>query len=481
MRVEEKIKQLGYEPEAWATTFGANDLDFGRRVAEIIGEDLLYVPSRKTYYVWNGKCFAPDDGMTFVEEMVRPIIEHWLLLVSRISDAEARKYWLTGVKQYLGIVKMRAAISGMRTMHSVALTADDLDHNALLLNAQNGTIVIDKNLRHLTLKPHDRTDKITMVAGGGYYPALSWEDSRIDGGVFKTFIERTLPDPTVRKFIQRALGASLIGGNREQMLLYLHDNGDGQTGKTTLGRAIEGALGEYFGMMDFSAFTKTTFKAHADSARPSLIKVRGKRVVWSSETEKEVIIAEGMVKNLTGGETQTGRQLYGTQESWRNTWTPWLVSNTLPLMDSEDGAYWRRVHLIEFTQRVLEADLNKDLQEQLATESRDAVMMWMLEGLEAYLRKGLKAPSAIEEHTQSVRNEMSALAVFFEDRLEWGDGFVTTQEIFDAYNSWCILKNVRPKVSTVREMGRKLGSDKRFTYTRLDHAKPRGWAGAKLK
>ena len=60
---------------------------------------------------------------------------------------------------------------------------------------------------------------------------------------WEAFLERVLPDPEVRRFVQKAAGYSLTGDVSEQVLFFLY--GRGANGKTTFINAVLDVLGDY--------------------------------------------------------------------------------------------------------------------------------------------------------------------------------------------------------------------------------------------
>lgn len=86
----------------------------------------------------------------------------------------------------------------------IAIRASDLDADPRLFNVRNGTM----DLRTGVLREHRRQDLITRVSPVSYVA-----ESRTP--VFTGFLERVLPDPEVRSFVDRFFGYSLTGLVRE--------------------------------------------------------------------------------------------------------------------------------------------------------------------------------------------------------------------------------------------------------------------------
>jgi putative DNA primase/helicase len=108
---------------------------------------------------------------------------------------------------------------------------ESLDAQPTLLNCVNGTL----DLETFDLRPHDPSDRLTKKTAANYDPAAkapTWE----------TNMERFIPDPEVRAYLQRCAGQALFG-HRSEELLYLY--GHGANFKSTFLRGLRAALGDY--------------------------------------------------------------------------------------------------------------------------------------------------------------------------------------------------------------------------------------------
>ena len=95
---------------------------------------------------------------------------------------------------------------------------------------------------------------------------------------------------------------------------------------------------------------------------PDITSLRGKRIVWCSETNEGRHLNTGKVKWLTGGDTLTGREMYGRDLiKFKPTHTLFLLTNSRPHAPAHDFALWERIFLIPFNNRfVLEPHLENE-------------------------------------------------------------------------------------------------------------------------
>jgi putative DNA primase/helicase len=151
---------------------------------------------------------------------------------------------------------------------------------------------------HLTTdRPHKPEDWITKIievpyeAGAGCPRWLEFL-SQITGD-----------DKELIAYLQRVVGYSLTGRTSEHCLFLLH--GIGANGKSTFLETLRALLGPYA----MQAQADSLMARRSDGPRPDIARLAGARLVTASESEAHRKMAEGLVKQLTGGDTITARFL----------------------------------------------------------------------------------------------------------------------------------------------------------------------------
>ena len=109
--------------------------------------------------------------------------------------------------------------------------------------------------------------------------------------------------------------------------------GTGQNGKSTFTKFLEALLGEYALK---SASSLYTLAANGRDPLEEKARLVGKRFVTGSETEEGDDLAESRVKDLTGGDTITGRHLYCDAFSFEPTHKLWIYGNHRPNVRGND-------------------------------------------------------------------------------------------------------------------------------------------------
>ncbi|MFC1783819.1 phage/plasmid primase, P4 family [Planctomycetota bacterium] len=282
--------------------------------------------------------------------------------------------------------------------------AKDFDKNIWLLNCLNGTI----DLRTGELKPHNPDDMITKICPMEYNP-----DAQLD--MWDKFLaETTDNDFGFQAFLQQAVGYSLTGDTREEKLFFVH--GPAATGKSTFLEAVKAALGDYAQTADFETFLK---RNQAGSIRNDIARLSGTRLVASIELEDGKKLAEGLVKQLTGGDTITARFLRQEHFEFLPQFKLWLAANDEPRVNHNDDAIWRRLLEVPFKKQVPEDKRDPDIKATLTDPKKagPAILAWAVRGCQVWLENGLFIPDAVTQATREYKLSQDPLREFIEDYI----------------------------------------------------------------
>lgn len=307
----------------------------------------------------------------------------------------------------------------------LATAAKDVDGHPTLINLPGGTLDLDT----VQIRPHERDDLITKVtnADPGIAGQKVWDD----------FILRILPDKDVRDFVQRLLGQSLLGQVLDQHLPIF--TGTGANGKGTLKDAVMYALGEYAVEIDPRILMAAKYEQHPTE----MMEFKGRRLMFSSETERGHRLAEAKMKRLTGGDHIQGRYMGKDYVSFKPSHTLILLTNHLPEVSGDDAAIWRRVLVVPFDVVIPEAERDPSLPHRLELAA-PAVMAWLVEGYREYLKWGLKPPDAVRLRTDAYRKDSDVLGRFIAEECLVGPGYTGKASIlYDRYTRWADNEGLR--------------------------------------
>jgi hypothetical protein len=186
----------------------------------------------KQWFVWDGQRWKPDDGggMTLLAKQTALSL---YALAAQETDEHRRKALARWAAESETERRLKSTVSLAQSEPGMAIDADRLDSDPLVLNVLNGTL----DLRTGELRPARREDFITKMAPVTYTPdAVCPEYERMLNRLFEHV-------PSVRQYLQRIFGYALTGLTIEQCFFLFH--GKGSNGKSTLLNTVLSLLGEY--------------------------------------------------------------------------------------------------------------------------------------------------------------------------------------------------------------------------------------------
>jgi putative DNA primase/helicase len=441
------------------TDLGETDTDNAQRFAIRFGTKALYTPGRG-WLVFDGRRWRRDYVGRVVElakTTARLIAAEARHLESDTARAERSRF----AKQSLS----KGSLDRMIELAKSLLAVDDarLDANPWLLNVENGTIDLKTGRR----EKHDARDLLTKIA-----PVKA--DRRAKCPAFEKFLKRVAgEDPSLMKFIQRAVGYSLTGITTEQVLFFVYGR-SGNNGKSTLVNLIREMLGDY----GLHTPTETLLVKQYDNAIPAdLARLDGARMVTAIEANFNRHLDEAKIKSMTGGEPITARFMRQNFFQFSPVLKLWLVANDQPRVRGTDQAFWRRVRVIPLTVKIPETERDPNLPTKLRGEW-PGILAWAVRGCLKWQKGGLGMPDAVEDATKGWQKEMDALKRFVLEHLEIAPmSKIGASQLHNLYSNWCVQQGEQSL--TVQEFKAKLQEALDVTHTRT---KGRSWwRGIKLR
>lgn len=299
-------------------------------------------------------------------------------------------------------------------------------------------------------------------------------DPKAQSVLFSRFLERVLPCPEVRSFVQRVAGYSLLGRNPEEILIFMY--GPPASGKSTFLAAVSAALGDYAATADFGTFLKRNTDG---GPRNEIARLAGVRLVSAVEVDHSARLDVALINQLTGGDRVAARFLYREAFEFVPQFTLWLAANNRPTIQDPGNAIWRRLCEVPFDVAVPHEERDPHLKQQLMSNPSElkAVFNWLVQGCLAYQQDGLRIPDAVKSSTEDYYEEMDEVAQFLEDCTVTGPEYWERgAAVYSSYRLWCSKNAYTP-------MGSKTFSQK-LTGKGLDQLRKfggRGWAGIRLR
>ena len=436
------------------------DTDVGNAelLVEHFGNELLYCPEMKSWYVWDGKRWVPDNGSVY--QYAERVAEIWEKEAMGRADKEK--------KNLLKFASYCNSLNGLKSMIQIAQTDEEVqigsawfDRNPMLLNVDNGMIdlntmgYMDFNTKEYITHKGD----VTFVKGKRNH---KWEE----------FLRDILPDADVRRFVQAAIGYSVTGLTGEDKVFILL--GDGCNGKSTFTSTIVNLLGTYASQ----ASSDLLIHKRYSGPRNDMFVLMGKRFVAATETGESCQLNENIVKQMTSGERVSVNPKYKSQIEFTPTWKTWLSTNHEPTIIGTDYAIRRRLILIPFSVQIPPDKIDVKLRTHLVNdyEGRSGILNWILDGVRMWEEDGLVLPKCVLDFTERYHEDQNLIGQFLTDRCVTDcDAVVAKNTLFSAYIEYC--KQVKEKYRSKNAFGRYMRGE---GFTEIRNSHNRYWVGLKL-
>ena len=365
------------------------------------------------------------------------VIDHWkgraAALIRELQPDDPKvKRLLAHIARSSALPKIRAMIDLGFAQPGMTRRLSEFDADPYKLGCVNG--VLDVKLG--TLLPFSQDIPITKRARVAFDPDAttpSWE----------AFIERVLPDEDARGLAQRFFGMCLVGEVTEHVLLFMH--GTGANGKSVFVELMNWLLGDYSTRIPTEMLIRHQRNPQGPSA--DIVALHGRRLAFANETTEGSYLDEARVKELTGGDTLTGRMPYATEAI---TFPPShklvLVGNHHPLVSDTGYGLWRRMVLLPFEVTIPAEERDPHLLRKLKAEGA-GILNWLLDGYREYRRIGLATPNRILAATQQYREDQDLIREFLHEsgRVDLKrEGEMEKSGLYCEYRNWCDQSGLRP-------------------------------------
>ena len=393
------------------------------------------------FYIYDGMKWKIDDKGSIrklIDEMIESIKNEKVLHSEDVTEEEAREVFQKYYKKTRGTQAKKNIMNEL--MHRRPVTPDDFDRDDMLINVANGYI----DLTSRELYKHDINKMFSQITNTDY-------TEKMQPAVWLDFLNDIFAgDQKVIRYIQKALGYSLTGSTREQIMFILF--GKGRNGKSIFVEVISEILGDYSNNMQ----AKSLMVKKNDNVNTDIARLSKARFVTSSEPNEGFRFDEGLIKQLTGGDKVTARFLYAEEFEYTPKFKIWVSTNHKPIIRGTDDGIWRRLVLIPFDVQIPEEKVDKDLKYKLLREA-PAILNWMAEGAYMWMQEGLAMPEKLKEAVQKYRNEMDTLGQFIEDCCKVDkNSSEKVSNLHQAYKTWSNDNLTSTKVLGMKSFSQKM-------------------------
>ncbi len=244
----------------------------------------------------------------------------------------------------------------------------------------------------------------------------------------------------LQAFLQRMAGYCLTGITREHALFFCH--GTGGNGKSTFLDILSSILGleDYAQTADAEIFTA----GRKDQHSTEIARLRGARLVITTETEQGRAWSEKRIKEMTGGDAITANFMRQDKFTFKPEFKLLMAGNHKPRIRNVNEAIRRRLHLIPFTVKIPEEQKDKDLADKLKAE-RGAILQWMIAGCLQWQVMGLQPPEMVRAATDDYLEDEDSKATWFKECCKAvRSGSADEKSLFASWRNWAMEANEMP-------------------------------------
>ena len=391
------------------------------------GDVIRYCITWNKFLYWNNTNWQVDNRGR-VEEKVVDFIHQMYRGLRVINDRTLEAAFEKHLIKSESFRRLQAIIGLLKMCKDIKAEDWELDSDIYLFNIEGLTL----NLKTGKAREPNIKDLITKKSRFIY-------DKNADCPIWKMFINQIFnQDKDLIHFIQKAMGYSLSGDVGEQCLFILW--GTGANGKSTFLNVLHYLFGDYACSTMIETFMKKNSEQSNDLAR-----LKGARLVTTSEIEQGKPLSESLIKQITGGDEITARFLYGEYFSFKPTFKIFMATNHKPKVRGADNGIWRRIKMIPFTVTIPAEQRDKSLTEKLIAEN-SGILNWLIQGYAMWRKEGLQEPDAIRDANEEYRMDMDIVGTFVNDCFNFDASLkirLHTKQLYDTYLKWCNRNNER--------------------------------------
>ena len=287
---------------------------------------------------------------------------------------------------------------------------------------------------------------------------------------FQKFLKKIFKTESLINYIQVLLGYMVTGETTVQKIYIYY--GDGSNGKSTFQTIVKKTLGEKYAKTSDS---KTFLASQVRNIRNDIARLKGARVVISSETPEGEKLDENTVKLLTGGDSVECRFLYKESFEYRPQFKIILATNKLPVIQGTDYGIKRRIEVIPFKTKITESEMDTEMEEKLE-EELPGIFRWMIEGAKEWYENGFPECPEVKEATREFWEKKDQIEEFLEDCCEINtDRKTPLQDLYNRYLGWA-------KSTDYKMLGKKQFGDlmRQKNFVQAKSGSKRNWIGISI-
>lgn len=386
---------------------------------------------RDGWFVWHPEegVFQEDYGA--VTQLIREYAQTWLAKIDPEENEELHEAIVKWVRKLGEPGPIRNVIEELAALGTIAVDEDAFDADPNIINCGNG--VLDLRSGHL----HE------------YHPSFMCRKrtsarflKSASSPVFDDFLHTvTSENVEVASYLMRFFGYAISGQVAEDAFLFLW--GEGSNGKSTLLETMTRVLGDYATNLDGDLLTKTRNEKHPTG----IARLQGARLASGPEINADAPFDEALLKRLTGRDRVVARRMGQDFFEFDPTHTFVLSGNNFPRVFGTDHGFWRRVRVVQLTQRFTKERGGQHEERMTAmVAERDAIFTKLVHAHQEWIERGLDEPAVVKAWADAYRSESNLVLQWAHECTATGPTESTKSgrsELYQSFVAWAQREGIR--------------------------------------
>lgn len=412
--------------------YDMTDTGNAHRLYDKFGHIIRYSYNRRKWLFWDGKTWVIDESGE-IKKLADKVCDDLKREAFAEQDDELQEKALRFARKTASSAGKEAMIKECQHLEHIPVAPEQFDSYTDFLNCQNGIV----NLRNGELIPHDGSFMMSKICNTTY------DTEKKTPKLWMSFLDDiTAGDKDLQRYIQKSVGYSISGSNREQCAYFLY--GLGNNGKSTFLDTISDMLGSYAAnAQPDTIMIQSRLGSSGGGANSDIARLKSTRFVTCEEPTEGVRLNEGLLKQLTGGSKVTCRFLYGDEFEYTPEFKIWVATNHKPTIRGTDIGIWRRIKLIPFEVNIPKEKVDKLLKYKLRREFPQ-ILAWAVDGCIMWQKEGLEDPDSVKSAVKDYKQEMDLVGGFLEQCviIDYDPkNKVMASELFSVYSKWAEQNN----------------------------------------
>lgn len=400
-------------------TYPLHDMGLTKLFYKVFHRLICYVIEPKSWYIYDGKRWIKDLQNLKIMELCKTFTYALADYGSQCQDEKMIKLAgaLCHIKRRENIIKDAQSINPKSLSH--------FDKDKHLFNLQNGTYDLAKN----QFCPHSYNTYITKLSNATY-------DETAKCHRWEQFISEIMQgDEESMRFLQKTFGYCLSGVTDLECFFIFYGSST-RNGKSTCCETISHIFGDYASNVQPETIGRNNKSGSAPS--PDIARLKGARLVIMPEPERGLELNVSLIKQLTGGDTYTGRFLHENPIEFTPEFKIIINTNHRPRINDDTVFSSDRVKLLPFERHFNPQEQDTGLKSFFRQEENiSGILNWIIEGYYLLQKEGLSQPQKMTEAVKEYREESDIFGTFLNESLCEAVGYrLATSRLYERYKGW---------------------------------------------